>query len=129
SNRAIVMTDIRRELLVPAEHGGRRADQALAALLPGFSRSRIQQWIRIGAVTVDGLVLRPRDPVAPGAKVIVSAALEDAAADEPESIPLTVVREDAAFVVIDKPPGLVVHPGAGNRSGTLVNALLHRYPE
>ena len=123
------MTDIRRELLVPAEHGGRRADQALAALLPEFSRSRIQEWIRIGAVTVDGLVLRPRDPVAPGAKVVVSASLEDAADDEPEAIPLVVVREDKSFVVIDKPPGLVVHPGAGNRSGTLVNALLHRYPE
>ena len=123
------MTDIRRELLVPAEYGGRRADQALAALWPDFSRARIQQWIRIGAVTVDGLVLRPRDALAPGAKVTLNASLEAAGDDAPEDIPLRVVHEDSAIIVIDKPPGLVVHPGAGNRSGTLVNALLHRFPE
>ncbi len=123
------MTDIHRELLVPAEHGGRRADQALAALWPDFSRTRIQQWIRIGAVTVDGLVLSPRDALAPGAKVILNASLGSVSDDAPEDIPLQAVFEDDAIVVVDKPAGLVVHPGAGNRSGTLVNALLHRFPE
>lgn len=120
---------IHRELLVPPEQGGRRADLALAELWPEFSRARIQQWIRIGAVTVDGLILRPRDPLAPGAKAVLNAALEPVGDDQPEAIALGVVHEDAAVIVIDKPAGLVVHPGAGNRSGTLVNALLHRFPE
>ena len=105
------MTDIRRELLVPAELGGRRADQALAALWPDFSRARIQQWIRIGAVTVDGLVLRPRDALAPGAKVTLSVALEAVGDDAPEAIPLRVVHEDPAIIVIDKPPGPVAGEG------------------
>lgn len=120
---------MRREGLVPAEQGGARADLALAALWPEFSRSRIQGWIRAGQVTVDGRVLRPRDPVAPGAKVVLETTLEPAGDDQPEAIPLDVVFEDDALLVVNKPAGLVVHPGAGNRAGTLVNALLHHAPD
>lgn len=123
------MTDTRREALVPAESAGKRADIALAALWPEYSRARIQRWIRDGHVTVDGLSLRPRDPVAPGAKVVLRAPAEPAGDDLPEPIPLNIVAEDEAIIVVDKPAGLVVHPGAGNRTGTLVNALLNHAPE
>ncbi|MFN2302043.1 MAG: RluA family pseudouridine synthase, partial [Gammaproteobacteria bacterium] len=119
------MSAVRREGLVPAEQGGARADLALAALWPEFSRSRIQGWIRAGQVTVDGRVLRPRDPVAPGAKVVLETTLEPAGDDQPEAIPLEVAFEDDALLVVNKPAGMVVHPAAGHGSGTLVNALLH----
>lgn len=123
------MSALHREGLVPAEQGGARADLALAALWPEFSRSRIQGWIRAGHVTIDGRVLRPRDPVAPGAKVVLETTLAPVGNDQAEAIPLQVVYEDDALVVVDKPAGLVVHPGAGNRAGTLVNALLHHAPD
>lgn len=123
------MTDIRREALVPPELAGKRVDLALAAIWPEFSRARIQRWIRDGRVTVDGLVLRPRDAIAAGAKAVLRAPVEAAGGDRPEPIPLDIVGEDDAIIVVNKPAGLVVHPGAGNRDGTLVNALLHHAPE
>lgn len=117
-----------RESLVPSSQAGARADVALAAMWPEFSRSRIQRWIRDGHIDIDGRTLRPRDPVAAGAKVVLNAPAEPAIDDRPESIPLRVVFEDADLMVIDKPAGMVVHPGAGNRAGTLVNALLAHHP-
>jgi len=114
---------------VPAALSGQRLDQALASLFPEYSRSRLQAWIRSGRVTVDGAVLRPRDRVEGGEWVVVRAEAEVQTDDAPEPIPLRILFEDAQVIVLDKPPGLVVHPGAGNRAGTLVNALLHHRPE
>ncbi len=116
--------------LVPPEAAGRRLDQVLAALFPDYSRTRLQQWLRAGQVTVDGKTPRPRDPVWGGERIVVTAVIE---VETPwrgqQEIPLDIVYEDPALIVINKPPGLVVHPGAGNREGTLVNALLHYAPE
>lgn len=116
---------LRREALIPGEQAGARADIALTAMWPDFSRSRIQRWIKDGQITLDGHVLRPRDPVPAGAKVVLATTLEAVGDDQPEPIGIEVVHEDQHLIVINKPSGLVVHPGAGNRQGTLVNALLN----
>ena len=114
---------------VKESQGGKRFDQVAAELFPDFSRARLQAWIRSGELRLDGRQLRPRDRVEPGAHVTLNATLEEAVSWAPEPIALDVVHEDQDVLVINKPVGLVVHPAAGNRDGTLVNALLHRYPE
>ena len=108
---------------------GRRLDQAAAVLLPEFSRSRLKSWIDAGALTVDGADAKARTLLKGGEELVLEAELMAAVAALPEAIPFDVVYEDEALLVIDKPVGLVVHPGAGNWTGTLQNALLHRYPE
>ena len=122
------MQDIEQEAVVPPELAGQRLDQALAALFPDYSRSRLQGWIRAGQVTVDGRRLRPRDKVDGGEAIRLAAVLEDEGRDAPEAIALEVIHEDEEILVLNKPAGLVVHPGAGNPAGTLVNALLHHRP-
>lgn len=117
-----------REARVPETAAGRRFDAVLAELFPEFSRSRLSAWIREGDVLLDGRPVRPRDPVRGGEHVRLSARLAVETQAEPQDIPLRVLHEDADVIVIDKPAGLVVHPGAGNADGTLVNALLHRDP-
>lgn len=106
---------------------GQRLDQWLAAQLsPEVSRSRIQQLIRDGAVTVgDRPVLEPKRKLVAGERVAVALPEPEPAKPQGEAIPLTVLYEDEALIVIDKPAGLVVHPGPGNWTGTLVNALIH----
>jgi 23S rRNA pseudouridine1911/1915/1917 synthase len=113
-------------LIIPSELAGRRIDQALAALCPQHSRSRLQGWIRAGKVTVNGSLPRPRDKVAAGDRVAVDApqTVVDTR-DVAQELPLDIVHEDRTVLVINKPPGLIVHPGAGNPDGTLLNALLH----
>jgi 23S rRNA pseudouridine1911/1915/1917 synthase len=108
---------------------GERLDKALSRLLPQYSRSRLQQWIESGDVTVDGKPAKGKATMLGDERICVTpqAAPEDNAF-APEPMDLPVVHEDAAIVVIDKPVGLVVHPAAGNWSGTLLNGLLHRYP-
>ena len=106
-----------------------RLDQALAELLPAYSRNRLQQWLKAGQLRVDGQIRRPRDPVAGGEIVSGEWVLEVETAAVAQDIPLTIRHEDADLLVIDKPAGLVAHPAAGNRDGTLVNALLHHAPE
>lgn len=123
------METVRLQATVPAELGGQRLDQALAVMFPDYSRSRLQGWIRAGQVQVDGRTLKPRDKVEGGEEVMLAALLEDETRAEAEPIRLTILHEDAEILVIDKPAGLVVHPGAGNPAGTLVNALLHHRPE
>jgi len=114
---------------VPAAAAGRRLDQVMVELFPDYSRSRLQDWIKAGQVMVDGRPPRSRDKVWGGEQVAL-APLETAELPwSGEALPLTVVHEDADILVIDKPPGLVVHPAAGNWDGTLVNALLHHAPE
>lgn len=119
-----------REFLatVPDDLGGRRLDQAAADMFPEYSRSRLKQWILGGQLTVDGQQRRPRDPVLPGERVRLLAQAEARVELVPEPIPLNIVWEDEDLLVINKPAGLVVHPGAGNAAGTLQNALLHHRP-
>jgi len=109
---------------------GVRLDKALSVLLPQFSRGRIQQWIEAGRVQVDGKPAKVRSLML-GVETIsvLPQAAEQTHAYSPQPVPLTVVHEDASLIVLDKPVGLVVHPAVGNWSGTLLNGLLHRWPE
>ena len=116
-------------LTVPEAAAGQRLDKALALLLPDISRSRLQQWIEAGAVRVNGAVARIRQALDGGERVdIVPPPAPEQLAMRAEPIELDVVYEDGHIAVLDKPPGLVVHPAAGNWSGTLANGLLARFP-
>jgi 23S rRNA pseudouridine1911/1915/1917 synthase len=117
-----------QEATVPLALAGKRFDQALAEMFPDFSRSRLTEWIRAGDALLDGTTARPRDPVRGGETVMLNlrTAIETTAVAE--DIPLDVVFEDEDVLVLNKPAGLVVHPGAGNPRGTLANALLHFDP-
>jgi 23S rRNA pseudouridine1911/1915/1917 synthase len=111
---------------VGLDQAGMRLDQALATLFSDFSRARIQGWIKQGLVSVDGaIVLRPREKVMGGELVELEAKMEDQVECRPQPIPLDIVYEDDALLVINKPAGLVVHPAAGNPDSTMQNALLH----
>ena len=117
-------------LVAPASAAGERLDKALAQLLPDISRSRLQQWIDEGAVCVDGAAARVRQVLAGGERIDIVAPPSPAQlAMRPEPIALDVVFEDAHIAVLDKPPGLVVHPAAGNWTGTLANGLLARFAQ
>lgn len=113
---------------VPDEAAGRRFDAVLADLFPQFSRSKLAGWIKSGDARLDGREARPRDPVRGGEKVTLNAVLEVQTHSQAEDIALDVLYEDEHVIVVNKPAGLVVHPGAGNPAGTLVNALLHHDP-
>ena len=112
------------QIALPPELAGRRLDQVLAQLLPQYSRTRIQRWIEEGAVRVNGLASRARDVVVGGETALVEARLPPETGIAAEKLPLDIVHEDAAVIVLNKAPGVVVHPGAGNREHTLQNALL-----
>jgi 23S rRNA pseudouridine1911/1915/1917 synthase len=122
------MSQIRHQLTIPLSSAGQRLDQALAELLAEYSRSRIKEWIEAGEVLVNGLKLRPKDKVLGGESVAVNASLPDAVPIAPEALDLDIVHQDAHILVVNKPVGLIVHPGAGNLAGTLQNALLHFDP-
>ena len=116
-------------LTIPAECAGLRLDQALAALLPAYSRNRLAQWVREGRVTLDGRAAEPRQKVGTGSEIRVLPAPDPATtAHQPEPIALDVVFEDGTLLVVNKPAGLVVHPGSGNWKGTMLNALLAHAP-
>ena len=119
---------IQASVLVPIHLGNKRLDKIAAELFPDFSRSRLQQWIVDGKLTVDGATRRGRDKMIGGENLELDVILEAEGDWEAEDIPLNVVYEDDDILVINKPAGLVVHPAAGNYSGTLLNALLYRYP-
>ena len=114
---------------IPEELAGQRLDRALAKLFPEYSRSRLKAWLLDGAIVVDGSSPRPRDPVHGGETVTLSAQPEVIVAAAPEPMTLDIVHEDDSLMVINKPAGLVVHPGAGNSSGTLMNGLLNHAPQ
>ena len=115
--------------IVPPEMGGMRLDQALARLFHQYSRARLQDWLRAGHIKVDGQQPAARTPVMGGETIVVAPPrLPDAAAPRAQKMPLKIVHEDAALIVIDKPVGLVVHPGAGQPDRTLLNALLAHAP-
>lgn len=114
---------------IPLEWAGERFDRALARLFPEYSRSRLAAWIKAGRALLDG------ERVKASARVLGGELIEldpESAPDqrlEPEPIPLSIVYQDEALIVVDKPAGLTVHPGAGQARGTLQNALLHHFPE
>ncbi|SIO16569.1 23S rRNA pseudouridine(1911/1915/1917) synthase RluD [Salinivibrio sp. ES.052] len=109
---------------------GQRLDQAIAELFPDYSRSRIKTWIQAGQVSLDGIAIdKPRQKVMGGEAVEITAEIEDDDRWIAQDIPLDVIYEDDDLLVINKPTGLVVHPGAGCPDGTLLNGLLYRYPD
>ena len=116
-------------LTLAAEAAGLRFDQALAQALPQYSRARLKTWIDSGAVQVDGRPLRGKDRVLGGEQVRIHAQLSPQGWVQAEAMPLTVLFRDRSVLVIDKPAGLVVHPGAGNLRHTLQNALLALDPK
>jgi len=119
----------RHALSLSPDVAGLRLDQALARLLPQYSRARLTSWIEAGAVQVDGQRLRPKDRVLGGEQVRIEAPVVLDEAVAPEAIALGVVHQDRVLLVVNKPAGLVVHPGAGNRQHTLQNALLALDPQ
>jgi 23S rRNA pseudouridine1911/1915/1917 synthase len=117
-----------RVAIIPHEQGGRRLDQVLVELFPEYSRSRLAAWVKDGRVLLDAQRVRAREKVLGGEEVTLEIEADAQTELTGEPIPLDVVFEDAGLLVINKPAGLVVHPGAGNPSGTLVNALLFHDP-
>jgi 23S rRNA pseudouridine1911/1915/1917 synthase len=113
---------------IPNALAGLRLDQAMTALFPDFSRSRLQEWIRTGAAVLDGVAVPTRHRVWGGEQVTLQAEPTLAKTVSAEAIPLVIVHEDDALLIIDKPAGLVVHPAAGHWGGTLQNALLNHCP-
>ena len=114
---------------MPVTHAGQRLDQALVAVFPQFTRSQLQQWIAAGHVRVENAIPRKRDRLRGGEQRSRSMSRRrPRPRRSPRIFRSTIVYEDADLLVINKPPGLVVHPGAGNREGTLLNALLHHLP-
>ncbi len=123
------MDPAQHTLIIPEAEAGRRLDQALAELLPDYSRSRLKQWILGGQVRLDGQGAEPRTRVLAGQVVELCVASESGETGPgAEDMPLEIVFEDQALLVLNKPPGLVVHPGAGNPAGTLQNGLLAHCP-
>lgn len=111
--------------IVPPEMAQQRLDQVVASLCPQYSRSQLQKWIKSGQVLVDNKPLKPKERLTGGEQIIIHATQEVQTRSEAEEMPLDIVYEDDDILVLNKPADLVVHPGAGNWSGTLVNGLLH----
>ncbi len=115
---------------IPLINAGERLDAALASLLPDYSRSRIQTWIRDQGVRVNGKLANAKDRLRGGEQIALEIEPHPSEmAAEPEAMPLDVVYEDDSILIINKPAGLVVHPGSGNWHGTLMNGLLHHTPQ
>ncbi|MCS5708778.1 23S rRNA pseudouridine(1911/1915/1917) synthase RluD [Candidatus Berkiella cookevillensis] len=119
---------IQLETEIPIDFKGMRLDAALAKCFPEHSRSKITDWIRAGDVLVDGASAMPKQKVAGAEKIFIKSQLTELS-DKAEDLPINVVYADEDIIVIHKPKGCVVHPGAGNWEGTLLNALLFHYPE
>src|SRR5579872_3330391 len=113
---------IQHTLLIPNDLGGLRLDQALAKLLPQYSRTQIQNWIKNGEIHLEGAIPKTRINVIGGETVTVNATLKAPFVFEAQAIPLNIIFEDETLLVINKPPGMVVHPAIGNRDNTLLNA-------
>ncbi|MEE6080920.1 S4 domain-containing protein, partial [Avibacterium paragallinarum] len=107
---------------------GQRLDQSLAEMFPDYSRSRLKTWIEDNLVQVNSEIVNvPRSKVYGGEQISITVDVEDETRFEPENIPLNIVYEDDDIIVINKPKDMVVHPGAGNPNGTVLNALLYHY--
>lgn len=114
---------------VGAELAGERCDRVAAVLFPDYSRARLKQWLEAGRLTVDGASPRPRDPVAADALFELLPEQHSEVGWGPQPMTLALLHEDADVIVVDKPAGLITHPGAGVPDGTLINGLLARFPE
>ena len=112
---------------VSIEQAGSRLDQVAAILFPDYSRARLQQWIKDGLLLVDGVIAQNKQKLYGGELISLSVVVEHQEQWEPEDLPIDIVYEDSSLLIINKPAGLVVHPAAGNYTGTLLNALLHHY--
>ena len=117
-----------QRFLVSELQQGKRLDIVIAELLPSYSRARLQQWIRGGRILVDGQTRKPKDIVKSGEEISVRPQHQIETPWQPQAIELDVVFEDESLLVINKPAGIVCHPAAGNREGTVCNALLHYLP-
>lgn len=116
--------------VVPIALAGQRLDQIAATLFPDYSRSRLKEWILQGQLLVDGQVVeRPRSLLWGGEQLTLQAQVEADRRWQAEALPVDIVDQDEHIVVLNKPRGLVVHPGAGNPAGTLLNRLLYHFPE
>ena len=114
---------------VPDALAGNRVDQIAASLFPKYSRARLQLWIKEGKLVVNGKALRAKDRLQAGDSIVVSAELPKVQEHQAEQIPLNIVYEDESLLILNKEAGRVVHPAVGNRNGTLLNGLLHDFPE
>ncbi len=123
------MSDISIHLIIPKIHQGQRLDAVMSHLLPKHSRTRIQNWIKSGDLLCNGGKCNSRDQVQGGEHIDINTQILTTSAYIGEKLPLETIYNDADIIIINKPAGLVTHPGAGNRSGTLVNALLYHFPE
>ncbi|MGQ0526390.1 MAG: 23S rRNA pseudouridine(1911/1915/1917) synthase RluD [Betaproteobacteria bacterium] len=127
---SVIAEGKRIAVTVPDECGGLRLDQVLARLLPEYSRSRLARWVREQHVTLDGRTAVPSEKLRGGERIEILAEPDpEVLAHRAQDIPLEVVYEDETLLVVNKPPGLVVHPGSGNWDGTLLNALLRHAPQ
>lgn len=118
-----------QQFVVTDAQQGKRLDVVVAELMPMYSRARIQQWIRAGRIQVDQQTRKPKDAVKTGEQIHVAPQLENEIEWQPENIPLDILFEDQDILVLNKPPGIVSHPAAGNWNGTVCNALLHHVPD
>ena len=123
--RLFMSQHIHIELVIPAEMAGLRFDQALAQLLPDYSRARLQTWLRDEQITINGKHPRQRDRVKGEEQVVLHATLATETCNKAQDVGIDIVYEDDDLLVINKAVGLVVHPAAGNHDGTLLNALLY----
>lgn len=114
---------------VSIDQAGLRLDQVASVLFPSYSRARLQAWIKSGNLLVDGVQAKNKQKLLGGEVITLSAIQEPQDQFKAEDIPLNILHEDESLLIINKPAGLVVHPAAGNYSGTLLNGLLYRYPE
>ena len=127
---ASLMNDIEQKFQIPLAQGGQRVDKVAASLFSEFSRAELSRWLQEGALTLDGAAVKAKHKVLGGEWLHLQAKQQSREAwDEPQQIPLAVLYEDEDLLLVNKPPGLVVHPGAGNRSGTLVNGLINHRRE
>jgi 23S rRNA pseudouridine1911/1915/1917 synthase len=116
---------INKRIKVLSSQSGLRVDMVVAKVFPEYSRSHIQKWIKEGALTIDGNLAKPKKILKKGELIEINAEESAILKDEPEDIKINVISEDKDIIVVDKPSNLVVHPGAGNRKGTLLNGLIH----
>lgn len=119
---------IQHQIVIPDDYINERLDQTLAKLMPEYSRTQIKAWLDEGAILINGQPLKGKTKIKGGEQVIVTATIKEQPIWEAKPIPLNIVYEDEAIIIINKPAGLTVHPGAGNANRTLLNALIYHEP-
>jgi 23S rRNA pseudouridine1911/1915/1917 synthase len=123
-----MLDKINLTFIIPDQHVHERLDQALAKLMPDYSRTQIKLWLESGAILVNNHPAKGKIKVKGGETIVVAATLKEQPAWQAEALPLNIVHEDEALIILNKPAGLVVHPGAGNANHTLLNALIYHVP-